>query len=230
MKTPEVNYRDFRLNRLNDPRFSHLKLLLGWVVYFALYLITERFILPERCHVIHCRLDDIIPFCEWFVIPYVGWYLLVAGSLLYFALYHVDAFRKLQIYIIITQLVAMLVYILFPSIQNLRPEVFPRNNILTDLIGILYRADTNTNVFPSLHVAYSIGIASTWLKEKAASKKTKIFIVVFVILVCLSTTFIKQHSVLDGLAAIVLCIGAEIAVYGKSYWLQKLKKRESVRI
>lgn len=228
MRTPQVNYREFRLSKINEPRFSHLKLLSGWLVYFALYFLTERLIPVENCYVVHSRLDDLIPFCEWFVLPYVGWYFLIAWSLIYFALYNTDGFRRLQIYIIITQLVAMAVYILFPNMQDLRPAVFPRDNILTDLVGLLYAADTNTNVFPSLHVAYSIGIASVWLKEKAASWKTKTFVVVFVVLVCLSTAFIKQHSVLDGFAAILLCIGAEIAVYGKDYWLPKFKK-EKVR-
>lgn len=229
MRTPEVNYREFRLSNINEPRFSHLKLLLGWLGYFALYFITEQLIPVENCYVIHSRLDDMIPFCEWFVLPYVGWYLLIVWSLAYFALYHTDAFRRLQIYIIITQVVAMAVYILFPNMQDLRPAVFPRNNLLTDIVALLYRADTNTNVFPSLHVAYSIGIASVWLKENEASWKTKTFVTIFVVLVCLSTAFIKQHSVLDGFAAIVLCIGAEIAVYGKDYWLPKLKRKEKVR-
>ncbi|MBQ1936004.1 MAG: phosphatidic acid phosphatase, partial [Clostridia bacterium] len=77
MKTPQVNYREFRLSKLNEPQFSHLKLLSGWLVYFALYFITERLIPVENCFVVHSRLDDLIPFCEWFVIPYVGWYLLI---------------------------------------------------------------------------------------------------------------------------------------------------------
>ena len=47
MKKPVVNYKEFRLRKLNDPQFSHLKLLLGWVGYFALYFITENFIPVE---------------------------------------------------------------------------------------------------------------------------------------------------------------------------------------
>ena len=50
MKKPVVDYRQFRLSRLNDPQFSHLKLLLGWVVYFLFYFLTENFIPPESCH------------------------------------------------------------------------------------------------------------------------------------------------------------------------------------
>ena len=37
MKKPVVDYRQFRLRKLNTPEFSHLKLLLiGWGAYFAL--------------------------------------------------------------------------------------------------------------------------------------------------------------------------------------------------
>ena len=213
MRKPVVDYRTFRLSKINDPQFSHLKLLLGWVGYFALYFLTENLIPVENCYVMHSRLDDMIPFCEVFVIPYVGWYLLVAGSLLYFALYNVDSFKRLHIFIIITQAVAMAIYILFPNMQDLRPEVFPRDNILTGIVGFLYSVDTNTNVCPSLHVAYSIGIASVWTKEKSVSKGFKVFVVIAVILICMSTTFIKQHSVIDGFAALPVCLLAEWIVY-----------------
>lgn len=212
MKTPMVDYRKFRLSKLNDPEFSHLKLLSGWIFYFLAYLITENFIPAESCHVIHCWLDDVIPFCEWFVIPYVGWYLLVAGSLLYFALYNVDSFKKLSKYIIITQVVAMAIYVMYPSRQDLRPEVFQNDNVLTRLVGVLYAADTSTNVCPSLHVGYSLALLSVWLKEKAAWW-WKSLVVVFVILICLSTMFIKQHSAVDFFVALPMCALAEWIVY-----------------
>ena len=86
MKKPVVDYRQFRLRKLNDPQFSHLKLLAGWIVYFVLYILTENLIPAERCTPVHMWLDDVIPFCEWFLIPYVFWYGLVAFSLVYFAL------------------------------------------------------------------------------------------------------------------------------------------------
>lgn len=213
MKTPMVDYRKFRLSKLNDPEFSHLKLLSGWIFYFLAYLITENFIPAESCHVIHCWLDDVIPFCEWFVIPYVSWYLLVAGSLLYFALYNVDSFKKLSKYIIITQVVAMAIYVMYPSRQDLRPEVFQNDNVLTRLVGVLYAADTSTNVCPSLHVGYSLALLSVWLKEKAAAWWWKSLVVVFVILICLSTMFIKQHSAVDFFVALPMCALAEWIVY-----------------
>ena len=44
-----------------------------------------------------------------------------------------------------------------------------------------------------------------------------------VIMICLSTMFIKQHSVIDMFAAIPVCLLAEYIVYGKSYWRERLK-------
>lgn len=217
MRKPIVDYRSFRLSKLNDPEFAHLKLLLGWVVYFSLYFLTENLIPQEKCHVVYCALDDIIPFCEVFIIPYVFWYALIVISLLYFLLYNVDGFKKLQTYIIITQAVAMIAYITYPTCQNLRPTEFQNENIFTGIISFLYKFDTNTGVCPSLHCAYSFGIASVWLKEKNASKIWRAFVVVAVAFICLSTMFIKQHSAVDFFAAIPVGILAEILVFKVIY-------------
>jgi len=225
MKKPIVDYREFRFSKLNQPQFSHLKYLLGWIGYFALYFLTENLIPANKCYIVHSRLDDIIPFCEWFVIPYVFWYLLIVGVLLYFALYNPDNFKKLMIFIIVTQITAMAIYIIFPNRQDLRPEVFPRDNILTDIVGLLYKFDTDTNVCPSLHVAYSIGIASAWLKEKSVTWRSKTFVVIVVILVCLSVAFVKQHSVIDAFVALPMCVLAEVIAFG-GYWKKRFKKRK----
>ena len=138
MKTPVVDYKQLRLSKLKDPQFSHLLLLLGWVGYFILYFLTENLIPAENCTPVKMWLDDVIPFNEWFVIPYVFWYLLVVISLGWFMFYDVKSFKALQTYIIITQVCAMIVYILYPTRQDLRPEVFPRENILSNLVGFIY--------------------------------------------------------------------------------------------
>lgn len=213
MRKPVIDYRKLRLHNLNTPQFRHLKLLLGWVGYFVLYILTENLIPAEHCHVIHSPLDDLIPFHEGFVLFYVGWYVLIVLSLGYFLLYNVESFRNLQTYIIVTQVLAMIVYIVYPSRQELRPEAFPRENVLTWIMGIIYSVDTNTGVFPSLHVAYSLGIASTWLREKSVKPWVRALITLFCLGVCLSVAFVKQHSVLDILAAIPVCMIAEWFVF-----------------
>ncbi len=217
MKTPTVDYRQFRLNRVNEPRFSHLKLLLGWLGYFALYFLTENLIPAERCHPVHCWLDDVIPFNEWFLLFYGTWYLLVFGSLLYFLLYDVDSFRRLQTYIMVTQAVAMAAYILYPTRQDLRPEVFERDNVLTAVMGFIYAFDTNTGVCPSLHVAYSLGILSVFLRRRESPLWWKVFLTADVIGICFSVCFVKQHSAVDVLAAAPVCLLAEYLVFKRGW-------------
>lgn len=216
MKKPVVDYRALRLSRLNEPRFAHVKLLGGWLVYLALYFITENLIPASRCHVIHCALDDLIPFREGFLVIYCYWFAWLVGALLWFFLYDLRSFRRLQVYIMITQAVAMLTYILYPSVQLLRPEHFERDNLLTRLMAFIYAFDTPTGVCPSLHVAYSMGIASAWCRARDGNRIWKGLMVLSAVAVALSTAFVKQHSVVDIFAAIPVGLLAEWLVYGRT--------------
>ena len=217
MMKPTVDYRQFRFSKLNTPEFSHLKLLGGWIVYFILYFLTENLIPPERCHVVHSALDDAIPFLEGFAIPYCFWFLLIVISLGFFLLYDVDSFKRLQVFIMITQAVAMLVYIVWPSVQDLRPTVFPRDNFLTHVMAFIYQFDTPTGVCPSLHVAYSLGMASCWCKCRKAPVWWKFFVVLAAVVISAATAFVKQHSVVDVFAALPLGVLAEILTFHVIY-------------
>ena len=223
MKKKPVDYSGFSLRRLNEPRFSHIKLLAGWIFYFTMYFITENLIPREKCHPIHCALDDLIPFNEFFAIFYVLWYFLVFGALAYTLFYDPPKFRKLQTYIIVTQVIAMTCYVLYPSRQDLRPEVFERENILTAIMAFIYSFDTSTGVCPSLHVGYSMGILSVVLKDKELGTGWKVLLVFIVVMICLAVCFVKQHSALDVFWAIPMCLIAEWVTYGKDYWLPRLR-------
>ncbi len=219
MKQPSVDYRKLRLSNVTSPEYRHVLLLGGWIVYFSLYFITENLIPYERCHVIHSALDELIPFCEFFVVPYLLWFFLVAGSLLYLLLYDIPAFRKLCIYIMITQAGAMLVYIILPNIQLLRPETMPRENFFTWVVRFVYSFDTPTGVLPSLHAAYSFAILSVFEHRRATSLWWRILLPFCVVIIIAATFFVKQHSVLDALAAIPLCLIGEALIY----WFKLLK-------
>ena len=225
MKRTLVDYRGFRLSRINEPRFRHMKLLLGWVFYFAMYFITENLIPAERCHPIHCLLDDLIPFNEFFAIFYVGWYFLVFGSLLYYFLLDTERFSQLSKFIIVTQVIAMAAYILYPSRQDLRPEVMPRENVLTQLMAFIYSFDTSTGVCPSLHVGYSMGVLSVFWKDDKVSRWWKWAVLVIVVMICLAVCFVKQHSAVDVFAALPVCLVAELLVFWKSYWKPRLNAK-----
>lgn len=185
-------------------------LLLSWPVYMALFFLSERLIPADWCTIIWCPLDDRIPFCEWFLIPYVSWYLLIAGSLGWFLMKDRAQFRWLQSYILITQIIGIFCFFLLPSRQELRPEIFPRDNFLTGLVRCLYRIDTPTGVCPSMHVAWSLALISAWTRRTDYPLLWRWSVTVWCVLICVSVVFIKQHSVLDILAAIPAGLAAEI--------------------
>ena len=224
MKRQAYDYSGFSLKKITDPRFSHALLLIGWPVYFAMYFLTEKLIPYENCHPIHSFMDDLIPFNEYFLIFYVAWYALVIGSLAYTFFYDVPRFKKLQTYIMLTQALAMLCYIFYPSIQHLRPAAFERDNIFTRILGFIYAFDTPTGVFPSLHVGYSIAILSVGLKDEHLKKWQKVMLYIFVFLICISICFVKQHSFADIYAAIIMCMIPEVILFGKDYWLPTFSK------
>ena len=72
-------------------------------------------------------------------------------------------------------------------------------------------------------MAYSLGIASVWTKEKGVHPVWKGFVVFAVVMICLSTMFIKQHSAVDFFAAIPVCLLAEGIVYRDRYFKGKKK-------
>ncbi len=227
MKKKPVDYRGLKsVKSLKEPEYRHLLLLLGWVAYFALYFLTENLIPPEKCHPVHCALDDIIPFREEFAVFYVGWFALVFGSLAYTLFFDPPAFKKLQTFIMITQAAAMLCYILWPSRQDLRPAEFPRQNFFTWVMGVVYSFDTSTGVCPSLHAAYSFGILSVGLKDRDLAPGWKAALTAVVVMICMAVCFVKQHSAVDVLAALPVGILAEILVYGRDWWLPRLRGRK----
>ena len=218
IRRPTVDYRKLRFGNLTSETYRHLLLLLFWPVYGFLFLFVERFYqLPtDSYYEMYCGFDDLIPFCEWFVIPYFFWFIYLVGMHVYTLWYDVDAFKRMTKYIIITYSATILIYFIFPTKQCLRPDVFARDNLLTRFIGHFYRFDTNTNVCPSIHVIGSLAVmeAALW-SGSIKSKKIKISFVIAAALICLSTLFMKQHSILDILAALPLCAAAHFLCFKK---------------
>lgn len=211
---PVYDYRGFRLRNRKDPRYAHLKYLLFWPIYWLRYPLIEKLIPAESCHPIWCPLDDAIPFVEWFLIPYMLWMVCMLAMAVYTLFYDVESFKRYSRFLIISMSISTMLFLLYPSCQNLRPAEFPRDNLMTHLVGLLYKVDTNTNVFPSEHVIGSIAVFAAAIHTKGFEAPGKrILVGAAMLIVCLSTLFLKQHSVLDVVAAIPVCAVAWIACY-----------------
>lgn len=215
MKWERVDYRGLRLSALDEPRFRHVKLLLYWPLFGALFALVERG-LPDRVyHPVYCPLDELIPFCEWFLIPYLFWFVFLIGMLAYGFFFDRESFCGMMKFVIITYSVTIAVYLLYPTAQYLRPESFLRDNVLTRFMQWFYVFDTNTNVCPSLHVLGAFAaMYAGWNSRHFSSLPWRAAFAVVTALICLSTVFLKQHSALDVLTALPLALAAYPLAFG----------------
>lgn len=221
-----VDYKSFRLNKLNTPEFEHMKLLLFWPFFGLAFLLLERF-LDLDFHAVSCSIDYKIPFAEYFVIPYLFWFVFLIGMLVYSFFYDIPTFKKYMNFIICTYTITLIIYIIYPTKQELRPEVFERNNIFTHIVAFLYGFDTNTNVCPSMHVLGSFAVYfAARGSEKFSSFAWRAVFLVCAVLISISTVFLKQHSVVDIVTALVLCAAVYPFVFGKVKIGKKQEKTE----
>ena len=216
MELEKIDYRQLRAHNLFSPAFRHLLYLLYWPVFGLLFFFVERVWTNRAYMPIHCFLDDRIPFCEYFLIPYLFWFIYLVGMLLYTLLRDRGAFVQMMRFIALTYSVAIVIYLLFPTEQNLRPDAFVRSNLFTAFIGHFYQFDTNTNVCPSIHVIGSVAaLLTAWSMPRFSAPRWRVGFAVACALICASTVFLKQHSVLDVLAALPVCVLGWAVVFRK---------------
>lgn len=219
-----IDYRKLRLNNLNTPEFSHLLLLLYWPLYGAAFFLLETLRPLADCTPVWSPLDDRIPFNEWFMLPYLFWFVFLIGVLVYLGLNDAKAFRRFMQFVMITYSVTIVVYLLHPTCQNLRPVSFPRDNLLTRWVAAFYAFDSNTNVCPSIHVIGSMAAAFGAMdtpRFKAAAWKTAFALMA--LLISFSTVFVKQHSIVDVFWGFVVSGCGYLIVYGAPKWAKQLQ-------
>lgn len=193
----------------------------GWVLsYFIIYMVWFYYLertVTKNYHIVHIKLDDMIPFNEWFLIPYMLWFLFIFATVSYFFLTSRSDFYKLTAFLFIGMTICLIIYTIWPNGQDLRPnlDALGRDNIFIRIIRNLYRTDTPTNVCPSIHVFNSIGAAIAINKSEVLKKKKWLTIstVILTILICMSTVFLKQHSVFDVMMGILLALVMYLVVY-----------------
>ena len=215
-------------------KYRHALVLLYGLIYMPWFMWLEsRSNLPY--HVIHVKLDDMIPFVEYFIVPYLLWFVYVAAVFVYLFFKNRREFYQYCIFLFTGMTLFLIVSTLYPNGHLLRPNTFARNNIFTFAVQILYQADTATNIFPSLHVYNSIAAHRAVANSETLAGNRLIRGGSFVLMVSiiLATMFLKQHSMLDVISGILLGLVMEQLVYRTDYsavrigWGRKRKPEEA---
>ena len=156
-----------------------------------------------------------IPFCEYFIVPYLLWFGYVAWAVGYFYFKNKDEYFKLCAMLFTGMTVFLVISTIYPNGHYLRPAYFEHNNIFIQMVKWLYATDTPTNLFPSVHVFNSIAVnIAVWHSDNfKKNKAVRYGSAVLMVLIILSTMFLKQHSVFDVVTGMVLAVFMYSVVY-----------------
>ncbi|MCR5785997.1 MAG: phosphatase PAP2 family protein [Eubacterium sp.] len=198
-------------NWIAEHKYSYV--MLYYIVYLVVFFTLDFTMQPK--YIIDCKWDDYIPFNEYFLIPYSLWFLFFVGvPALYMVLDKYD-FQQLWFCMFTGTVICFICYIVVPNGINLRVDVPDRNIFCFLLNHFLWKVDAAVNVCPSLHVSTSVAMALITFKSHWFAEKKKYFIekglsskavgitllkwaiILMMILICISTMFVKQHSVVD---------------------------------
>lgn len=209
-------------------KYKHAWVLLYGCIYLPWFSYLERTV-TKNYHIMHVSLDDYIPFNEYFIIPYFLWFLYVGGAIFYFFFTDTKAYYRLCAFLFIGMTISLVICTVFPNGTAFRPAINPEKDIFSWVVFHLYRTDTCTNVFPSIHVFNSIGVHLAVIHSERLKNISWVRIGSFILMIsiCLSTVFLKQHSVLDGLASIAMAYCLYGFIYSKAYGYSRRKAAET---
>lgn len=192
-------------------KYKHGFFLFYGVLYLIGFYFLEQKVTTEY-NIIHMAIDDMIPFCEFFIIPYILWFLFIAVTVVYFLFFEekTDYYRLIG-FLFTGMTLFLIISWIYPNGHELRPTTFARDNVFVDMVKSLYRTDTPTNILPSIHVYNSIGVLIAILKSKKLNQIAWIkygSILLSTSIIC-ATVFLKQHSMVD----VLLAFGMSLVFY-----------------
>ena len=158
--------------------------------------------------------DNLIPFIPEFAIFYVYLFFpMVILTLVYFAIIDEEKGYALGWAVVIMNLIATVVYIIFPvSTYWWRQDLLANRiegNFFADTMYQIYEFDTSFNCLPSMHAGMATMCFFVWYQyyKIKPNIKTKLIAIIALFIatgVVLSTLFVKQHYIIDEIAGVSL--------------------------
>ena len=196
----------------------HLWFQLYWVIYLVWFFALD-WTITDPTYIIHSPLDDLIPFNEWFIFPYCSWFFLLAGVTGLLWWHDPKSYDKLCLMMFSGMTFCLILYMILPNGVDLRPTAAQvgRDNIAMDLMQLIWKADASNNVCPSIHCQSSGCMALAFAKSKLAAGRPwlKALAYGWAALICISTVFTKQHSVIDVVCGLALVAVWYYPLYGR---------------
>ena len=189
-----------------------LPMAIYMVVYMPTFFWVESLDHAGNFHIIHTAVDDMIPVIEVFIIPYAMWLPYLVAGMIAIAIRSRKLSRKTSYMLMAGMTLFIIISLVYPNMLELRAAIPDRRNIFMDCINYLHSIDTPTDVLPSLHVYDAIVVAAGLHLTFRDKKVMLVLSDILTALIVLSTLFIKQHSIIDVISAIVMFIPVFIII------------------
>ncbi|MCR5742809.1 MAG: phosphatase PAP2 family protein [Lachnospiraceae bacterium] len=194
-----------------------------YLIFYVITFFTLDFTLKSKV-IIHSPLDDLIPFCEYFVIPYSMWFAAFPSALVYLMIVDKKEFQDLWFIMFTGMNICFIINIIMPTGLDLRVDI-PDRNFCAFFVNTLWKADGPVNVCPSMHCSSCSSVIIVALKSKALNghRALRIGTILLNLLIIVSTVMIKQHSIIDVVCGVLLSVLLAVICY-TTPWREGVKK------
>ncbi len=178
---------------------------IGYAVFCVLYLLTGNLHLRSPRTLTPLRLDELIPFTDWTIWIY--------HSQFFFLIFNIHAIKRAEnlnrtfYAMALASLLSFMIFILYPT--TLPRSLSTQDGLSTKAFEFLYSIDSPANCFPSLHVSLACLAATGVLSER---KKISALVIIWALLITLSTMTTKQHYFVDIIGGLAVAIFSRIII------------------
>lgn len=185
-------------------------LFVVYIIYLVSFFLIDKW--PNRdYYIIHSKIDDIIPLYKPAILIYCSWFLMLVLPFIF--LLKKKAYNDLwniAVPMFSAMFISLIIYIFWPTALEIRPEYLSGNDVFTYLLKQIEAIDAPNNVCPSIHVSTSMIIDYQFSKsinmQDDSKRLSRIGFRILNISICISTMLVKQHSIIDVLAGIIMAI------------------------
>ncbi len=167
----------------------------------SLYLTPTTLFLPGEAS---------IPFIPWMMWIYITVYFIPPLVLL--TPPNKGQVIKMVWIFLIASLIHYALFLVFPVHYTLRP---PLSDYAGNwLVNLIYSIDEPSNCFPSIHVSF---VFLSYFFVQRYKPTLAWFVLILAILISISTVLVKQHYIVDVIAAIILATGLNEALIKRRF-------------
>lgn len=177
--------------------YKEILFLLMIIIWAVFYFGMNELTTMRTTHFPRFASETKIPFISWFIFVYISVYFAALAP--YFFIKDKIIFKKFIAAFVSVSLASSLIYLIYP-VETIRPRIEAKN-IADHLYLFITSMARPYNLLPSEHVSSAF---LAYFFCRLVNKPLSWLFLIWVILISLSTLFVKQHYVIDIFAGIIL--------------------------